>query len=68
MEPEDEKDVKSAHVVLSKGHEVGGLGYSRFTGAATKVMDTGENLDNSSRVNRVSKMEQHYPSWVSTTE
>jgi hypothetical protein len=33
-------------------------------GAAAKVTDMGENLGNSSRVNRVSKTEQHYPSQV----
>jgi hypothetical protein len=31
-------------VVLSKGRDVVGLGYSRLTGAVTKVMDRGENL------------------------
>jgi hypothetical protein len=68
MEPEDEKDPKRAHVVLSKGHEVVGPGYLRLTGAAAKVMSRGKNLGNSAGVNRVSKMEQHYPSrvnWVS---
>jgi hypothetical protein len=64
-EPEDEKDLKTAHVVLSKGHEVVRPGYSRLTGAVTKVTNRGENLGNPSRVNRVSKMEQHYPSRVS---
>jgi hypothetical protein len=39
--------------------------YSRFTGVAAKVMDRGENLGNPSRVNQVSKMEQHYPSRIS---
>jgi hypothetical protein len=55
MEPEDEKDPKRAHVVLSKGRKVVGPGYSRLIGAATKVMDMGENSGNSSRVNRVSQ-------------
>jgi hypothetical protein len=64
-EPEDEKDPKRACVVLSKGHEVVRPGYSRLTGAVTKVMDRGVNSGNPSRVNRVSKTEQHYPSWVS---
>jgi hypothetical protein len=49
-------------VVLSKGHEVVGPGYSSLTGAAAKVTDMGENSANSRRVNRVRKMEQHYPS------
>jgi hypothetical protein len=52
-------------VVLSKGHEVVRAGNSRLTHAATKVTDRGENVGNSSRVNRVSKMGQHYPSRVS---
>jgi hypothetical protein len=51
-------------VVLSKGREVVRPGYSRVTGVAAKVMDKKENLGNHSRVNRVSKTEQHYPSWV----
>jgi transketolase N-terminal domain/subunit len=53
-EPKDRKDPKRARVVLSKGHEVVGLGYSRLTGAATKVTDMGENSGNPSRVNPVS--------------
>jgi hypothetical protein len=63
--PEDEKDLKRARVVLSKGCEVVESGYSRLIGAAAKVTDRGENLGNPSRVNRVSKTEQHYPSRVS---
>jgi hypothetical protein len=51
-------------VVLSKGREVVRSGYSRLAGAAAKVTDRGENLGNPSQVNRVSKTEQHYPSWV----
>jgi hypothetical protein len=50
---------------MSKGHEVVGPGYSRLTGAVTEVTDRGVNSGNPSRVNQVSKMEQHYPSWVS---
>jgi transketolase N-terminal domain/subunit len=42
-EPEDGKDPKRACVVLSKGHEVVRLGYSRLTGAAAKVTDREEN-------------------------
>jgi hypothetical protein len=64
MEPEHEKDPKRACVVLSKGCKVVGPSYSRLTGAAAKVMDRRENSGNSSRVNRVSKTEQHYPSRV----
>jgi hypothetical protein len=50
MEPEDE-DPKRARVVLSKGREVVGLGYSRLTGAAAKVTDMKENLGNHNQVN-----------------
>jgi hypothetical protein len=64
-ELEDERDPKRARVVLSKGCEVLGPEYSRLIGAAAKVTDRGENLGNSSRVNRVSRTEQHYPSRVS---
>jgi hypothetical protein len=64
-ESEDEKDPKRACVVLSKGGEVVGPVYSRLTGAAAMVLDRGENSGNPSRVNRVSKTEQHYPSQVS---
>jgi hypothetical protein len=70
-EPEDKKDPKRACVMLSKGHEVVGPGYSRLTSAATKVTDRGENSGNPNRVNQVSKTEQHYPSrvnWVSQME
>jgi hypothetical protein len=42
-EPEDGKDPKRACVVLSKGHEVVRLGYSRLTGGAAKVTDREEN-------------------------
>jgi hypothetical protein len=51
----DEKDPKRARGMLSKGHEVDGLGYSRLTGAAAKVTDRGENLGNSSRVSWVNQ-------------
>jgi hypothetical protein len=51
--------------MLSKGHEVVRSGYSRLTAAAAKVTDRGENSDNPTWVNQVSKMEQHCPSWVS---
>jgi hypothetical protein len=54
-ESEDEKDLKRARVVLSKGHEVVRAGYSRLTSAAAKVMDRGENLENPNRVSRVSQ-------------
>jgi hypothetical protein len=61
-ELEDEKDPKRVCVVLSKGREVVGLGYSRLIGAATKVTGRGENSGNPSQV---SKIERHYPSRVS---
>jgi hypothetical protein len=67
-EPGDEKDPKRAWVVLYKGHEVVGPGYSRLLGAAAKVMHKGENSKNPNRVNRVSKTKQHYPSWVNQTD
>jgi hypothetical protein len=62
---EDRKDPKRAHVVLSNSHEVVRPGYSRVIGVAVKVTDKRENLGNDGRVNRVSKTEQHYLSWVS---
>jgi hypothetical protein len=61
-ELDDRKDPKRAHVVLSKGREVVGPGYSRVTGVAAKVTDKRENSGNHGRVNQVSKTEQHYPS------
>jgi hypothetical protein len=64
----DSKDLKRAHLVLSKSREVVGLGYSRVAGVAAKVTDKRENLGNHGRVNQVSKTEQHYLSrvnWVS---
>jgi hypothetical protein len=62
--PEDMRDPNGAHVVLSKGCDVVRPGYLRVRDVATKVMDKRENLGNHDRVNRVSKMEQHYPRWV----
>jgi hypothetical protein len=50
-ELEDEKDLKRACVVLMKGREVVGPGYSRLIGAAAKVMDIRENSGNQSWVN-----------------
>jgi transketolase N-terminal domain/subunit len=64
LEPEDGKDPKRAHVVLSKGHQVVRPGYSRVTGVAAKVTEKKENLGNHGWVNYVSKTKQHYPSWV----
>jgi hypothetical protein len=48
-------------VVLSKGHEVVGLGYSRLTGAAAKVMDRGENRVTLVRLTGLAR-------WSSTTQ
>jgi hypothetical protein len=55
-ETEDRKDPKSACVVRPS--------YSRVAGVGAKVIDKKENSGNQGRVNRVSKTEQHYPSWV----
>jgi hypothetical protein len=59
-EPGDEKDLKRARVVLSKGHEVVGPSYSRLSGVVDEVMHKGENSG--------SKMEQCYPSRVNQTD
>jgi hypothetical protein len=59
-EPEDKRDLKRAHVVLSKGHKVVRPGYSRVTGVAAKVMDKRENSGNHDRVNRVSRNSNTY--------
>jgi hypothetical protein len=64
-EPKDGKDPKRARVVLSKGREVVGPGYSRVTSVAAKVTDKRGNLGNHSWVNRVSKIEKRYPDRVS---
>jgi hypothetical protein len=53
LESEDEKDLKRAHMVLSKGHEVVGSGYSRLSGDAARVMDRVEELGNPNRVDWV---------------
>jgi hypothetical protein len=63
-EPEDMKDPKTARVVLSKGHEVVGSGYSKVTDVAANIMNKRENSGNQGRVNRISKIKQHYPSRV----
>jgi hypothetical protein len=49
-ESEDEKDPKRARMVLSKGHEVAGLGYSRLSGDAARVVDRGEESSNPNRL------------------
>jgi hypothetical protein len=40
-------------MVLYKGHEVVGLGYSRLSGDAARVADRGRESDNPNRVGRV---------------
>jgi hypothetical protein len=62
MKLADEKDLRRERVVLPKGREVVGPGYSRLIGAATKVTDRGDDSGNPNWVNWVSKMEQHCPS------
>jgi hypothetical protein len=52
LESEDEKDPKRACMVLSKGHEVIRLGYSRLSGDAARVADGGEESGNPHRVHR----------------
>jgi hypothetical protein len=63
-EPEDKRDPNRARLVLSKGHELVGSGYSRVIGVVAKVTDKRESLGNHRQVNRVSKIEQHYLSRV----
>jgi hypothetical protein len=53
LESEDVKDQKRTRMVLSKGHEVVGPGYSRLSGDAARVMDRGRESDNLNRVGRV---------------
>jgi hypothetical protein len=50
---EDKKDPKRVRMVLSKGHEVVGLGYSRLSGDAVRVADRGEESGNPNWVDRV---------------
>jgi hypothetical protein len=49
-ELEDEKDLKRARKVLSKGREVVRPGYSRLSGDAARVVDKGEESGNPIRV------------------
>jgi hypothetical protein len=51
-ESEDEKDPKRTRMVVSKGHEVVGPGYSRLSGDATRVTARGEQSGNPNRVHR----------------
>jgi hypothetical protein len=52
-ESKDEKDPKRTPRVLSKGHEVVGLGYSRLSGDAARVVDIGAESGNPNWVDRV---------------
>jgi hypothetical protein len=52
LESEDEKDPKRASMVLSKGHEVVGSGYSRLSGDAARVVDKGGESGNPNWVHR----------------
>jgi hypothetical protein len=52
-ESEDEKDPKRTHRVLSKGHEVVRLGYSRLSGDAARVADRRGESGNPNWVDRV---------------
>jgi transketolase N-terminal domain/subunit len=51
-ESEDEKDPKRTRMVLSRGHELVGLGYSTSADAA-RVTDRGRKSDNPNGVGRV---------------
>jgi hypothetical protein len=53
LESEDEKDLKRACMVLSKGREVVGPGYSRLSRGATRVTDEEEESGNPNLVDRV---------------
>jgi hypothetical protein len=63
---EDEKDPKRAHVVLSQGCEVVGLGYSKLSRAAATETDKGRCSDNLNRVPRVGDRDGRLgsPNWV----
>jgi hypothetical protein len=50
LESEDEKDLKRAHMVLSKGREVVGPCYSRLLWDAARVADRGEESGKPNRV------------------
>jgi hypothetical protein len=50
LESKDEKDQKRACMVLSKGCEVVGPGYSRLSGDAARAADRGEKSSNPGRV------------------
>jgi hypothetical protein len=55
LESDDEKDLKRTRRVLSKGHEVVELGYSRLLGDAARVTDRGGVSGNPNRVDRFHK-------------
>jgi hypothetical protein len=49
-ESKDEKDLKRARMVLSKGHKVIRLGYSRLSGDGARAADRGEESGNPNQV------------------
>jgi hypothetical protein len=53
LESKDEKDPKRTCMMLSKGREVLGLGYSRLSGDAARVTNRGRESDNPNWVGRV---------------
>jgi hypothetical protein len=58
LDSEDEKDPKRIHMVLSKGREVVGPGYSRLSKVAVRVADRGRESDNPNRVGREYNMDR----------
>jgi hypothetical protein len=60
LESEDVKDPKRTSMLLSKGHEVVGMGYSRLSGDAAIVVDTGGESGNPNRVHRVRRVYDMY--------
>jgi hypothetical protein len=55
LESDDEKDLKRTCRVLSKGHKVVEMGYSRLLGDAARVTDRGGVSGNPNRVGRFHK-------------
>jgi hypothetical protein len=53
LKSKDEKDPKRTRMVLSKGREVVGLGYSRLAGDAARIVDRGGESGSPNRVDRV---------------
>jgi hypothetical protein len=63
LESEDVKDPKRTSMLLSKGHEVVGTGYSRLSGDAAIVADTGGESGNPNQVDRVRREYDTYR-WI----